>query len=351
MNQLHSTTIQHQKGKHLTKDERILIQIRLNDGWSKRAIARELGCSPQTVCNEVKRGTVNLYHGKVKRYKANHGQEVYETNRSNCGRKFQFLDKCHFLSFVEDKFFNEGWSLDACVGYSLKNNLFNSDDMVCTSTLYNYVDIGLLNIKNHHLPEKLSRKPKHKRIRKNKKILGRSIDDRPEYINNREEFGHWELDLVIGRKSGEDNVLMTMVERKSREFLIMPLADKKSATVMKALDDLFSNYSEHISDVFKTITTDNGSEFADLSEIEELTKTLVYYAHPYTSCEKGSVERHNRLIRRFIPKGKRIDDYTADQIANIETWCNQLPRKILGYKTPDEIFESELDIIYQQRIS
>lgn len=67
-----------------------------------------------------------------------------------------------------------------------------------------------------------------------------------------------------------------------------------------------------------------------LSELEDLSKTLVYFAHPYTSCEKGSVERHNGLIRRFIPKGKRIDSYSDEQISQIETWCNSLPRKLLG---------------------
>jgi transposase (fragment) len=78
-----------------------------------------------------------------------------------------------------------------------------------------------------------------------------------------------------------------------------------------------------------------------LSDLEDLSKTLVYFAHPYTSCEKGSVERHNGLIKRFIPKGKRIDSYT-----DVEVWRNSLPRKILNYHTPDELFEAELDKIY-----
>lgn len=94
------------------------------------------------------------------------------------------------------------------------------------------------------------------------------------------------------------------------------------------------------------ITTDNGSEFVSLSEIEILADTLVYFDHPYTFCEKGTVERHNGLICRFIPKGMRIDSYSSELIAQIELWSNSLPRKILGYHTPDEIFEEELDKIY-----
>ena len=133
----------------------------------------------------------------------------------------------------------------------------------------------------------------------------------------------------------------------SREFLIIRIPDKTSASVMQTFQMLQKQYSEHWNDIFKTITTDNGSEFADLANLEEVSKTLVYYAHPYTSCDKGTVERHNGLIRRFIPKGDCINNYSLQQIIDIETWCNSLPRKILAYHTPDEIFERELDKIYQ----
>ena len=108
---------------------------------------------------------------------------------------------------------------------------------------------------------------------------------------------------------------------------MLPIANKTSACVMKAIKQLQETYSEHFGEVFKTITTDNGSEFADLSELEKMADTLVYYAHPYTSCDKGTVERHNGLIRRFIPKGKRIDDFTGQQISDVETWCNCLHGK------------------------
>ena len=82
--------------------------------------------------------------------------------------------------------------------------------------------------------------------------------------------------------------------------------------------------------------------------MEALTQTLVYYTHPYTSYEKGTNERHNGMIRRFLPKGKRISDFDEDYISNIELWCNSLTRKLLNYRTPDEAFEEELDRIYRQ---
>lgn len=98
--------------------------------------------------------------------------------------------------------------------------------------------------------------------------------------------------------------------------------------------------------MFKTITSDNGSEFAELSQIENDTSIKIYFAHPYSSWERGSNERHNGLLRRFIRKGKRMDNYSYEDIMFIADWCNSLPRKILGYKTPDELFDFELDKIY-----
>ena len=197
------------------------------------------------------------------------------------------------------------------------------------------------------MPEKLKRNTKIHRIRKNKKKLGRSIEQRPQEVNKRDVFGHWECDLVLGHKTKDDEVLLTLSERMSREFLIIKIPDKTAASVMNAFKSLRKQYSEHRNDIFKTITTDNGSEFADLSQLEDISKSLIYYAHPYTSCDKGTVERHNGLIRRFIPKGDYIHNYSLQQIIDIETWCNSLPRKILSYHTPDEIFERELDRIYQ----
>ena len=197
------------------------------------------------------------------------------------------------------------------------------------------------------MPEKLKRNTKIHRIRKNKKKLGRSIEQRPQEVNKRDVFGHWECDLVLGHKTKDDEVLLTLSERMSREFLIIKIPDKTAASVMNAFKSLRKQYSEHWNDIFKTITTDNGSEFVDLSQLEDISKSLVYYAHPYTSCDKGTVESHNGLIRRFIPKGDYIHNYSLQQIIDIETWCNSLPRKILAYHTPDEIFERELDRIYQ----
>lgn len=346
MDQTHSTTEERKRGKHLTYEDRVLISLRLGDGWSVIKIAKELNCAPNTVRNEIKRGTISLYNGSVKRYKPKVGQALYEEHRLHCGRCCDYLAKSEFIAYVEKHFREDNWSLDACFGRALRDGKFPRQQMVCTKTLYRYVDLGLFSIHNIDLPEKTRRSVKQARIRKNKKILGRSIEERPAEIAARKEFGHWEVDLVIGHKTGDDEVLLTMSERATREFLIIKLPDRHPESVMAAFARLQEQYSEHFKEVFKTVTTDNGTEFSLLSDLEKLAGTLVYFAHPYTSCEKGTVERHNGLIRRFVRKGERISNYTVEQIAQIEIWCNGLPRKILGYKTPDEIFEEELDLIY-----
>ena len=106
----------------------------------------------------------------------------------------------------------------------------------------NYVELGLLGIKNIDLPQKLHRRTKAKRIRERKRVLGRSIEERPESVDSREEFGHWEIDEVIGRKSDKDKVLLTMVERKTRKLCVLRLADKSSRSLMEAFQRIQKRY-------------------------------------------------------------------------------------------------------------
>lgn len=211
----------HIKGKHLTYEERVIIQTRLKDGRSINKIAKEIGCAPNTVRNEIKRGTQILYNGNIKRYKADKGQERYEGNRIFSRKPYRYLEKSKFIHYVEYHFKEDKWSLDACVGYALANSVFSKNETVCTKTLYNYVDLGLIGIKNIDLPDKLKRSKKKTVLRKNKHKLGRSIEERDEQIDNRTEFGHWEADLVLGSKTKDDDALLTLLERKTRRYMII----------------------------------------------------------------------------------------------------------------------------------
>lgn len=121
-------------------------------------------------------GTVALYRGNVFRYKACAGQAAYEKNRASCCRHYDLLEKkSPFISYVEEHFFEDGWSLDVCVHRALKDGFFTWEQIVCTKTLYNYADLGLLSIKNINLPENPRRSPKTTRARENKRVLGRNI--------------------------------------------------------------------------------------------------------------------------------------------------------------------------------
>lgn len=217
MDYLYSTTTEHRKGQHLSFEHRVLIQIRLKDGWSPNKIAKEIGCAPNTVRNEIKRGTVVLYKGNILRYKATAGQATYEQNRQVCCRHYDFLEKVDFISFVEKKFFEDGWSLDACVGYALKEGLFTRGQIVCTKTLYSYADLGLLGIKNIHLPEKLRRSSKRVKVRKTKGFL-----DAASKNDHRKQMTA--VSLRTGRQT------LSSVQRRRMTTLCSPCLNAKLAS-------------------------------------------------------------------------------------------------------------------------
>lgn len=337
-------TTEHRKGQHLLAEERHEIEVRLKDGWSPYRIAKHLGRAYNTIKKEIARGTVYLYKGKVGRYKAKAGEEQYKENRRNSRRQYKRLQVAAFIDYVE-YWFSKGWSLDASAGKALESGKFHQGQTVCTKTLYNYVDAGLIGIKNIDLPEKLKRNTKREKVRKNKRILGDSIELRPESVELREEFGHWEVDTVIGSKCEDEPCVVTLVERKTRNSIWIKAENHTADSVQSAIQSVVNYFGSMASSVFKSVTGDNGSEFARLAELVS-QGTSIYFTHPYSSWEKGTNECHNKLLRRFIPKGVSMRGYSADDIAYMADWANTLPRKILGYRTPDELFEEELDRIY-----
>jgi len=337
------------KNKHLDAYERGQIALLNAEGLSPYAIGKRLGRVPNTITNELKRGTVKQIKGnkEVAVYYPDTGQSKYEANRRHCGPKFKLFQCQAFIEHVAEMFFDKKHSLDAISGAAKRSGMFPDSERVCTKTLYNYVDLGILDITNLDLPLKLKRPTKSPRVKKHKKHLGTSISERPEHINDRSEFGHWEIDTVIGKKNKSEPALLTMTERMTRKELIFKIPGKNTEAVQQAIQKLMEESTIYFSKVFKSITSDNGSEFADLSSIEDSSVTSIFFAHPYSSGERGTNERHNGLIRRFIPKGRSINDYSLEAIARVENWCNTLPRKILGYLTPDEAFEDQLrDILY-----
>ena len=335
--------------KHLSYAERCQIAILKKENYSNRNIAKVLGRAPQTINNEIKRGTITQLkrqkqNGKVydyyySVYDPDAGQALYEKSRLNCGRRPKWTDTDAFINWADNMMLNKKWSPDAVVGFASKHELFAPEIIPCTTTLYQWIDRGIMKTKNMDLLEKLSRKPttsNHKN-RTNKRVLGRSIDERPEIVDTRETFGHWEIDTVEGNKAKTDPVLLTLVERKTRFELILKLLGKDAQAVDQAVLGLQERAGEEFGRLFKTITSDNGSEFSGLHAALQETVD-VYFTHPYSSWERGTSENQHKLIRRFIPKGKPISDVSEEQCLRIQQWMNNYPRKILGYQTPYECF-------------
>lgn len=249
----------------------------------------------------------------------------------------KFAKVYEFLEYAEKQILENKLSPDAICGRAKMMKSF--ENMVCTKTLYNYIDMGLLKVKNIDLPLRVKRKVKQDVVRKNRRTLGLSIEKRPAEVETREEFGHWEIDTVVGKKESSP-VLLTLDERKTRKRHIVKIASRSSKSVEQGLKKIIAYYGDKFSNVFKSITSDNGSEFSTLNKA--LPNIPIYYAHPYSSFERGTNEKQNSLIRRFLPKGKSLDNVSDEVVKSIEDWINHLPRKIFNYHTSYEMFNSVL---------
>ena len=316
-------------GKHLTREDRGAIEAMKKLGQSNRAIARYLNCSPTTVANELKRGMI-----------------AYQAHRANSHRPHSICKCGAFVQWVLTQVRQEKWSLDACVGYARRHKLFPPSEMVSTKTLYNEIWAGNLALGPLDLPEALKRKKHRNSPEKRKKEYGTSIDERPEIAASRLEVGHWEGDTVVGKRNGKEAVILTLLEKKTQHYLAIRIPGKTSEAVNAAMQKLCEDFGESFfSRIFKTITVDNGPEFADFAKTEQFG-TKVYFAHPYTSWERAQNERENGMLRQYIPKGVSIENFSEEEILWAADALNSLPRRNLGYCTPEELFEAFLDTVY-----
>jgi len=350
MDQLNSTTFTPDRGRgqHLKFEDRCSIRIYNKLGFSLRKTAEAIGCSASTVLNELRRGTGkrNGNRGRNPEYSAKRGQQNYEINRSRCHKPHKLDSSSEFVQWLVKQVRNRKWSFDACVGFAKKHNMFPFESIPCTKTLYNELWAGNLPLTPFDVPEALSRSSKSHKHRENKRILGTSIDERPEIASLRTECGHWEIDTVVGHKSGRESVVLTLVEKKTDYYIAVKIPGKDADSVMTAIEILCEEYGkEKFAQVFKTITADNGAEFERLVEIESWG-VKIYFAHPYSSWERPQNERHNRLFRRYVPKGVSIEKYTDEQILWFADEMNDLPRRQLGFSTPAELFEEFLNQVY-----
>lgn len=329
------------KFKHINFEQRKLIEQFLEDKIPKTQIAKILHISRSTLYKEIERGTVVQRRSDLTEYKkyfAETGQAVYEQNRKNSRKPLKMAEAAEFIKYAEEEILTNRMSPDIICGRAKAKNLFKKT--VCTKTLYNYIDLGILKVKNIDLPLRVKLNKKSRKIRKNRRILGESIEKRPNKINERKEFGHWEIDTIAGKRN-KGSVLLTLDERLTRKRIIVKIKSKTTEAVKDGLLKIYDNFGASAPMIFKSITSDNGSEFSRLAETLPLSN--IYYAHPYASGERGTNEKQNSLVRYFYPKGKSFDDVSEISINRVQEWINNLPRKFAEYLTPNELFSKELE--------
>ena len=343
-----------QKQHYMTRDERMKLEAYTRAKKPVAWIAQELGFSRQTIYNEIKRGEYMCieerhgYYHDVRRYSADKGQQIHEYNQTAKGRPLKIGHDRAYADFLEARCLGvqTDGSIDLHKRYSPAAALelarragFRTS--ICTSTFYSYIEKRVfLHLTNAQLWEK-SRRPRqsYTPVQRLAHPQLPSIGDRPASITQRAEPGHWEMDLVVGR-SGTNPVLLTLYERMKRETLLFKLPNRRAATV-RAIFDRLERTMPDFKARFKTITTDNGPEFLEhealIRSIYGGTRFTVYYCHPYSAWEKGGNENHNRMIRRWFPKGTDFSKVTKKRIAELQDWMNGYPRKILGWRSPADI--------------
>jgi len=326
------------KHRRLTLKERVIIETLLNENRSQAYIAKQLNRARSTISREINK-LVNKPNDK------------YDANLSHWCAKDDYLNKRNLdkistykqLKIFVYKGLLSEWTPEQISGRI--KELYPNDPIMSISheAIYKHIYTrpqASLNKKliNLLVRKKTRRRPTKKKRGTGSKIINQvSIDLRPKHIELRKEVGHWEGDLVIGK--GQKSAIGTIVERKSRYTLIIKLNSRKADEVAK----MFSQKLNQLNKIFKkSMTYDNGIEMARHEKITQNTGMKIFFAHPYSSWERGTNENTNGLIRRYLPKGTDFNQIDEKLLMKIQEKLNNRPRKIIGYKTPQEIMDSEL---------
>lgn len=304
----------------LTKAERLEIKILLDKGYSMRGIAGAMERSPNTISYELKMNQVN---GEYDPHKAHQKAQVRKKYR-----RFQYsqIEKYPEVKEIIIEKLTEHWNPDEIAGWLKKHK---PDLYVSKSSIYNWLHTGrgdrycdLLYSQRHYVK---------KHTKKTERILipeRIGIENRPLGAENRSRYGHYESDTIVSGKDGTGAILV-LIERKSRHVHLWKLANLKPRGVSNRLSGIQDQINIH------SITFDNGIENIYHQDIGVLT----YFCDPYSSWQKGTVEHVNKMIRRHIPKGTDLAPITQRDLDYIAARINKKPRKILGYKSSEEVFK------------
>ena len=351
--------------KHLNIKERVMIetimkeQLEVYRKVNITSIAKKLNRSKSTISREIRRNrfvVVTEVFNKDSIFKKKKvitfeyesteaNEKALKKQKEKGTSRIKLLYNKQLIKEVNRLLKEEGKSPDI-VAYKIRENkTFNVK--VSTNTIYDGIRKGYLEVSTKDR-KRMKDKSRRCRVERNKipeSKKDRSIELRPDYINNRKEFGHFEMDLVLGKQGKDKECLLTLTERKTRFEIVIKLNNKSSSEVIGAINSIKEHLKGYSSEIFKSITTDNGSEFSRYEEIEEILGTMVYFCHPGASYEKGTNERHNGMLREYIPKGSDISKYSAEDLDRIVSKLNDLERKKLNYYTPYMKILEEYDSI------
>lgn len=326
-------------GKYIQEHERYIIETMLKDGKGVKEIALRLNRHVNTIYGEIRRGTVELMDTSLKPYtvyKADVGQRIQNERSHNKGIDLKLKNDYETAAYIEKMVLEYRYS-----PYAVAVSLQCSDKLMNLSfkTLYNYIHNDVfLNISDENLTYKVSKKTEREKLKRPcyNKLGAKTIEERPKDIKDRAQFGDWEMDTVYSGKGTSTECLLVLTERMTRHEIVRKIPDRTAQSVLDEIDTLENCLGyEKFRNTFRTITCDNGVEFSRHKEIESSCqklgkRTSLYFCHPYCSCERGSNENANKLIRKYIPKGADISQYSDRFIRDMESMINDYPRKLFG---------------------
>jgi IS30 family transposase len=311
---------------HLTADERDQISALRAAGESHRQIAQALGRDHSTISRELRRNAPPVHTG----YYLSHKAHERSVKRKSQAHQRDRLKNDQVRQYVEDRLSLE-WTPE-----QIANRLpgDHTGQSISHEAIYQYIykerPDWIESLPRHHR-KRLKRG--HSRKHRNSHIPNRvSIEQRPTFIDNRKQGGHWERDSLVSRASKA--CLDVKVERKSRYVILDRLEQNTAEAVRKCLISHLKAFPENLR---RSCTYDNGSENTEHEQVNEALGTQSYFCHPYASWEKGTVENTNGLIRRFFPKKTDFADVSVEHVKKVEYLLNNRPRKCLHYKTPTEV--------------
>lgn len=316
---------------HLTAFERGQIQAFLQEGKPVRQIAKHLSRHPSSVSREIRR------NGAKGKYLAQRAEQRYRERRKEC-RPARKIDYRPLWDFVHRKL-TLFWSPETISGHLCRHYAPHPKMRISHEALYQalYRDERLSPLIGYLRQSRPKRRKRGQGKSSRLSIPNRvSIAQRPEEVASRARFGDWEGDLVLGKN--QQGAILSLTERKSRMLLARKVQSKQSeqvvAAAIEALEDLPANWAH-------TITFDNGTEFYHHGRITEELGLDIYFADPYAAYQRGTNENTNGLLRQYLPKNTSFEHLTQKQLDTIVNELNNRPRKILGYRSPYEVFKAD----------